>query len=69
MSPDAQPKLALCEPSLLDALIPLGFLINPIVSLIYGFTITHIPPNGEEPTAGADAETLERAMVAIEISR
>ena len=46
-------------------------LINPIVSLIYGFTgftIKHIPPEGEE-VAAADADELERAKVAAEISR
>jgi NhaC family Na+:H+ antiporter len=46
-------------------------LINPIVSLIYGFTgftIKRIPPDGEE-VAAADAATLERAKVAAEISR
>ena len=49
-------------------------LINPIVSLIYGFTgftIKRISPAAEEPAAGAevDAKALERAKVAAEISR
>ena len=46
-------------------------LINPIVSLIYGFTgftIKRIAPDGEV-TATADADSLERAKVAAEISR
>ena len=42
-------------------------LINPIVSLIYGITIKHIPPDEEE--AAADADQLERAKVAAKISR
>ena len=45
--------------------------VNPIVSLIYGFTgftIEYIPPD-KEAAAAPTLKELERAMVAAEISR